>query len=103
MSFAASRDGLDARVPFDGAMVPARNAAILALALVGHEAVELGCWEELMLIQRILERGNGADRQRAAAAERGLAGTLDLLVAETMDRPARTRFQRHLTLTEIPA
>jgi hypothetical protein len=53
MSFAANRDGLGARVPFDGAMLPVQNAAVLALALVGHQAVELGCWDELMLTRRI--------------------------------------------------
>jgi glutamate---cysteine ligase / carboxylate-amine ligase len=94
MSFAATRDGLRARVPFDGAMVPVPNAAVLALALVGHEAVELGCWDELMLVQRILERGNGADRQRAVAARAGLNGTLDFLVADTMSGSWPGRFER---------
>jgi glutamate---cysteine ligase / carboxylate-amine ligase len=94
MSFAATRDGLDARVPFDGAMVPARNAAVLALTLVGHEAVDLGCWDELTAVRRILERGNGADRQRAAAAREGLSGVLEFLVADTMGWPRRTRFRR---------
>ena len=84
MSFAAARDGLAAKVPFDGQLLPAPNAAVLALALVGHDAVDLDCWDELMLVQRILERGNGADRQRAAAAEGGLHGALALLAAETM-------------------
>jgi glutamate---cysteine ligase / carboxylate-amine ligase len=93
MSFAANRDGLDARVPFDGAMLPARNAAVLALALVGHHAVELGCWEELMLVQRLLERGNGAMRQRRAAAAAGIPGALRMLAAETLReaRPGQRR------------
>src|SRR3954451_3367890 len=64
ISFAANRDGLDAGLPFDGALLPVRNAAVLALALVVHYAVEVGCWDELMLVQRLLERGNGAVRQR---------------------------------------
>src|SRR3954454_4454757 len=95
MSFAANRDGLDALVPFDGAMLPVRNAAVLALALVGHYAVELGCWDELMLVQRLLERGNGAVRQRRAAAEGGIDAAVRMLAAETMRAPAaRGRFQR---------
>jgi glutamate---cysteine ligase / carboxylate-amine ligase len=95
MSFAANRDGLDARVPFDGAMLPVRNAAVLALALVGHQAVELGCWDELMLVQRLLERGNGAIRQRDAAATTGIPGALRMLAAETMrDAPRPSRFGR---------
>jgi glutamate---cysteine ligase / carboxylate-amine ligase len=83
MSFAATRDGLEAQVPFDGAMVPVRHAAVLALALVGHLAVELGCWDELMLVQRLLERGNGAIRQRDAASRDGIRGVLRRLAAET--------------------
>jgi glutamate---cysteine ligase / carboxylate-amine ligase len=88
-SFAATRDGLDARVPFDGELVPVRHAAVLAQTLVGHEAAELGCWDELMLIQRLLERGNGAARQRAAA-EHGMPGVLSLLARETMAETNRT-------------
>jgi glutamate---cysteine ligase / carboxylate-amine ligase len=94
ISFAANRDGLAARVPFDGAMLPVQNAAVLALALVGHQAVELDCWDELMLLQRLLERGNGAVRQRHAAATAGIPGALRLLAAETVrgvPRPSRFR------------
>jgi glutamate---cysteine ligase / carboxylate-amine ligase len=94
MSFAANRDGLGARVPFDGAMLPVQNAAVLALALVGHQAVELGCWDELMLVQRLLERGNGASRQRRAAATTGISGALRMLAAETMCDTSRPRFRR---------
>jgi hypothetical protein len=36
-----------------------------------------------MLLQRLLERGNGAVRQREAAAHRGLRGVLELLAGET--------------------
>jgi carboxylate-amine ligase len=95
ISFAANRDGLAARVPFDGAMLPVRNAAVLALALVGHQAVELGCWDELMLLQRLLERGNGAVRQRHAAATTGIPGALRMLAAETVrGAPRSNRFRR---------
>jgi glutamate---cysteine ligase / carboxylate-amine ligase len=94
ISFAATRDGLDAKVPFDGAMVPVRHAAVLALGLVGHAAAELGCWDELMLVQRLLERGNGAIRQRRAAGQGGMRGLLEHLVAETSQtaQPSRRRF-----------
>jgi glutamate---cysteine ligase / carboxylate-amine ligase len=104
MSFAATRDGLGARVPFDGSMVPVRDAAVLALALVGHEAVELGCWDELMLVQRILEHGNGADRQRAVAEHAGLRGVLDFLVTDTMgaNRPRRSA-PRGSSVVEVSA
>jgi glutamate---cysteine ligase / carboxylate-amine ligase len=89
ISFAANRDGLDAHVPFDGAMVPARHAAVLALALVGHQAVELDCWDQLMLVQRLLERGNGATRQRRAAETGGIPGAVRMLAAETMPTEER--------------
>jgi glutamate---cysteine ligase / carboxylate-amine ligase len=98
MSFAANRDGLAARVPFDGAMLPVQNAAVLALALVGHQAVELDCWDELMLLQRLLERGNGAVRQRHAAATTGIPGALRMLAAETMQGAPRADRLRHVPL-----
>jgi carboxylate-amine ligase len=95
MSFVATRDGLDARVPFDAGTMPARHAAVLALALVGHHAVDLGCWDELMLVQRLLDRGNGAVRQREAARRGGVHAALRLLAEETMcDRPPEGRFSR---------
>jgi glutamate---cysteine ligase / carboxylate-amine ligase len=98
MSFAANRDGLAARVPFDGALLPVQNAAVLALALVGHQAVELDCWDELMLLQRLLERGNGAVRQRHAAATTGIPGALRMLAAETMQGAPRADRLRHVPL-----
>jgi glutamate---cysteine ligase / carboxylate-amine ligase len=98
ISFAANRDGLAARVPFDGAMLPVQNAAVLALALVGHQAVELDCWDELMLLQRLLERGNGAVRQRHAAATTGIPGALRMLAAETMQGAPRADRLRHVPL-----
>ena len=43
---------------------PVREVAFHAVALAGAYAAELGCWEELMLVHRLLEAGNGAVRQR---------------------------------------
>jgi carboxylate-amine ligase len=103
MSFGANRDGLDARVPFDGAMLPARNAAQLALALVGHQAVELDCWDELMLVQRLLERGNGASRQRDACRTAGFPGMLRMLATETMDTPRPIGRPRLAATSEVAA
>jgi carboxylate-amine ligase len=95
MSFCAARDGLDGRVLFEGALVPVRHAAVLALTLVGHEAVELECWEELMHIQRMLEHGNGAIRQRRIAQDGGVAAAVRSLVDETARGRARgSRFTR---------
>jgi glutamate---cysteine ligase / carboxylate-amine ligase len=81
-SFAAHRDGLDARLPLDGALRPAREVIRATLDTARPFARELGAEEELEGIERILAEGNGADRQRAAFARGGMAAVLDLLVAE---------------------
>jgi hypothetical protein len=48
-----------------------------------------------MLIQGLLERGNGAARQRRAAEDRGARGAVRLLADETMgDAKAQRRFAR---------
>ena len=71
LSFRASRDGLDARLALDGALRPAREVAYHAIGLAGAYAADLGCWDELMLVHRLLESGNGAARQRANAERAG--------------------------------
>ena len=68
MSFRATRDGLDGRLLLNGALRPVREVALHAVAVASAYAADLGCWEELMLVHRLLERGNGAARQRAHAA-----------------------------------
>jgi carboxylate-amine ligase len=82
-SFAAARDGLDARLPFDGSMRPARDVARAALERARPWARELGSEPVLEGIERIVREGNGADRQRVAHARGGMQAMLDLLVAET--------------------
>jgi carboxylate-amine ligase len=81
-SFAAVRDGLDARLPVDGSLRPAREAARAALAQARPYAAELGSADALEGIERILAEGNGADRQRAAYERGGMPALLDLLVDE---------------------
>jgi carboxylate-amine ligase len=81
-SFAAHRDGLDARLPLDGALRPAREVARATLELARPHARELGADAELEEVERILAEGNGADRQRAAHARGGMAEVLRSLVAE---------------------
>jgi carboxylate-amine ligase len=83
LSFAAARDGLDARLAHDGALRPAREVARAALERARPYARELGSEPAFDGIERILREGNGADRQRAAHAGGGMAAMLDLLVAET--------------------
>jgi glutamate---cysteine ligase / carboxylate-amine ligase len=82
-SFIAARDGLEARLPLDGALRPAREVARAAIERARPWARDLGSEPALELVERILREGNGADRQRAAYARGGMPAVLDLLVAET--------------------
>jgi carboxylate-amine ligase len=66
--FRAARDGLGAEILHEGRLMPLREAA----AAVGGEAIE-----------RLLARGGGADRRRAAFARGGIDAMLADLVAET--------------------
>jgi carboxylate-amine ligase len=86
LSFRATRDGLDAQLAFDGALRPVREVAYHAVALAGAYAADLGCWEELMLVHRLLEVGNGAVRQRRGAEQGGVRLMLRRLADETMLR-----------------
>jgi glutamate---cysteine ligase / carboxylate-amine ligase len=81
-SFAAHRDGLDARLPLDGTLRPAREVVRATLDLARPYARDLGDGDALEAIERIIAEGNGADRQRAAYARGGMAAMLELLVAE---------------------
>jgi carboxylate-amine ligase len=83
LSFRAVRDGLDARLALEGSLRPVREVAYHAVAVASAYAADLGCWDELMGVHRLLERGNGAERQRANAAE-GLDVMLQRLVDETV-------------------
>jgi carboxylate-amine ligase len=88
-SFRAARDGLDAHLFSDGRLRPARDVAYHAITLAGAYAAELGCWDELMLVHRILEQGNGAQRQRREHAAGGMTRMLRRLAEETAAAPVR--------------
>jgi len=81
-SFAAHRDGLDARLPLDGTLRPAREVVRATLDRARPHAREIGAEAELEEVERILAEGNGADRQRAAHARGGMPEVLRTLVAE---------------------
>src|SRR3954451_9389853 len=83
LSFRATRDGLDARLLLDGRLRPAREIACHAIAAAGAYAADLGCWDELILLHRLLEEGNGAERQRRHEREGGMRMLLTRLAAET--------------------
>lgn len=79
--WAASRDGLDATLMHPGTdtLIPAREAAELLLQTLEPTLADTG---DLAFAQRhlhrILRSGNGAERQRAAYAEHGIAGLRSL-------------------------
>jgi carboxylate-amine ligase len=82
-SFAAARDGLDARILHRGGLVGLREAAADALELAAPHARELGSHAALEGVQRILREGGSAARQRAQHRNRGVDGLLELLLEET--------------------
>lgn len=83
-SFQANRHGLEARLMVDEkTTAPARQLGRQRLAEAGEYARQLGGAEALAEIERILERGNGADAQRRAHAEGGMEGLLTYLAAGT--------------------
>ena len=65
--------------------------AYRAIALAGGYAAELGCWDELMLLHRLLEEGNGAKRQRRHEREGGMRLVLRRLADETVPPAVRRR------------
>jgi carboxylate-amine ligase len=79
-SFRAGRDGLTARLYWQGALRPAAEVAAEALALARAHLDDVRPLEE---VERILREGNGADRMRAAHSAGGLRETLALLARET--------------------
>ena len=83
-SFQATRHGIDAKLlDRRGALVAARELGQRCLELAASAASEFDCEAELATIGAILERGSGADLQRAVHAERGMDGLLAFLVEET--------------------
>ena len=83
LSFLATRDGLDAKLLLNGSLRPVREVAHHAVGIAGAYAADLGCWEELMLVHRLIERGNGAARQRPTRELGGMGLMLRRLADET--------------------
>jgi glutamate---cysteine ligase / carboxylate-amine ligase len=83
----AARYGLDADLvdPARDTERPAREAIRELLSWSEASAGKLGCADELAEVERILERGNGADEQRRAREETGsLLGVAQWLAAQTV-------------------
>jgi carboxylate-amine ligase len=88
LDFRAGRDGLEARLLVDGDIRSVREIAYRAIAVAGAYAPDLGCWEALMALHRLLEEGNGAQRQRRNEREGGMRLMLRRLAEETLPLPA---------------
>jgi carboxylate-amine ligase len=83
----AARYGLDAEIVVDDrgqAVKPVREAILDLAEDLEPIARKLGCAEELMQVERILDRGASYQRQRAVAAGSGgdLKAVVDALLAE---------------------
>jgi glutamate---cysteine ligase / carboxylate-amine ligase len=84
-SFRAARDGLDAEILDEDARVrPLREVARTLLSQLVMVAGELDCGDALEEVDRLLEEGNGADRQRAEHARSGMDGLVRSLRERTL-------------------
>ena len=89
-AFRAARDGTDAKILDDGALRPLRDVARDLVARLRPRAREAGDEDALVGIERLLEEGGGAGRQRAAFARGGVEAMLRSLVEDaTRPLPAR--------------
>ena len=81
----ATRHGLDATlIAFDrDEERPARDAVLALVEAVEPAAARLGCADELAGVERLCERGTGADEQRAVYAETGSLLAVAQQLAET--------------------
>jgi carboxylate-amine ligase len=82
-SFRASRDGIEGTIFDDGELRPIAEVARRTVERVKPFARELGSDGALEGIERIVEEGGGAARQRAAFARGGIEAMLEQLVSET--------------------
>jgi carboxylate-amine ligase len=80
-AFRATRDGIQARIWWEGEVRPLADVARAAV-----DAARPHAGDALDGVLRILSDGNGADRQRAAFANGGMDAVLGTLVDETASR-----------------
>src|SRR4051812_37849201 len=85
LSSLAARDGLEGGVPFGGGRARLHDVARALVERARPHARELGSEPDLDGLAEILERGNGAQRQRAALADGGPRAVLELLARETAE------------------
>ena len=85
-AFQATRHGLAAKLlDRDAEPVAAAELGKRTLELAWPAAAELGCERELAHVETVLEKGSGADLQRAVHAERGMEALLSWLCERTAD------------------
>ena len=82
-SFRASRDGIGATLLDDGELRPVREIARRTVDRVAPFARELGGDQALEGLERMIDEGGGAGRQREALIEGGIDAVLRQLVRET--------------------
>jgi carboxylate-amine ligase len=84
-TFRAARDGIDAEIlDEDGCVRPLREVARTLLSRLVMVAAELDAGEALDGIERLLEEGGGAQRQRADHARGGMEGLVRTLAERTL-------------------
>jgi carboxylate-amine ligase len=84
-AFRAARDGLEAEVlDADGCVRPLPEVARATVSRLVMIAGELDATEALEHVERLLDEGNGAARQRAAYAREGMPGLLRSLAEHTL-------------------
>ena len=90
--FLAARDGLNARLidPVKRRLLPVRELVETLLERCGPHAAALGCSVELERIQT-LAAANGADRQRAQAADTGVVQLVSALAEQFASQCERDR------------
>jgi carboxylate-amine ligase len=76
---------VDATLIDDGTLRPVRDIANRTLEEISPAARELGGEATLGGIERLLEEGGGARRQREALEQGGIEAVLERLVQETAD------------------
>ena len=82
-SFRAARDGLDATIWYDDALRPVSEVAWETIQLARPYARDHGFESALEEVEKVLEDGNGAARQRIAFDRGGMRTVLAELAGET--------------------
>jgi carboxylate-amine ligase len=99
--FVATRDGLVGLLPdlVHGDVAPAWERLLTLVERLRPAARDLGCSDELELVQRLVLEGGGAARQRETETDHGISGLVRRLARETAG--AREGSLRSMLPTEL--